>query len=124
MLIAEIRKEKGRTQLEPAEKMGVTDKAVSKWERDLSCPDIHSLPAPAEILGVSMDQLMRLTSGRAPSQGRTDRILDTIFPGVALSMGVAVAVLAGPDALDIRDTLSMPGIGLSCMAVSVIRSRG
>ena len=63
MLIAEIRKEKGRTQLEPAEKMGVTDKAVSKWERDLSCPDIHSLPALAEILGVSMDQLMRWTFG-------------------------------------------------------------
>ena len=36
MLIAEYRKEKGMTQLELAEKMGVTDKAVSKWERDLS----------------------------------------------------------------------------------------
>ena len=34
--IAEMRKEKGMTQLELAEKMGVTDKAVSKWERDLS----------------------------------------------------------------------------------------
>ena len=36
MLIAEYRKEKGRTQFELAEKMGVPDKAVSKWERDLS----------------------------------------------------------------------------------------
>ena len=36
MLIAEYRKEKGMTQLELAEKMGVTDKAVSKWERGLS----------------------------------------------------------------------------------------
>lgn len=58
MMIAELRKEKGMTQLELAEKMGVTDKAVSKWERDLSCPDINSLPNLAEILGVSVDELM------------------------------------------------------------------
>ena len=48
--IAELRKQHGMTQLELAEKMGVTDKAVSKWERDLSCPDINSLPNLAEIL--------------------------------------------------------------------------
>ncbi len=35
-LIAEMRKQKGMTQLELAEKMGVTDKAVSKWEREVS----------------------------------------------------------------------------------------
>lgn len=56
-MIAELRKEKGMTQLELAEKIGVTDKAVSKWERDLSCPDINSLPDLAEILGVTVDEL-------------------------------------------------------------------
>ena len=35
-LIAQLRKEKGMTQLELAQQMGVTDKAVSKWERDVS----------------------------------------------------------------------------------------
>ena len=35
-MIAELRKAKGMTQLELAEKMNITDKAVSKWERDLS----------------------------------------------------------------------------------------
>ena len=44
MLIASLRKAQGMTQAELAERMQVTDKAVSKWERDLSCPDIQSLP--------------------------------------------------------------------------------
>lgn len=43
-MVAGLRKEKGMTQLELAEKMGVTDKAVSKWERDLSFPDVSSIP--------------------------------------------------------------------------------
>lgn len=36
MLIAELRKKQGMTQLDLANKMGVTDKAVSKWEREVS----------------------------------------------------------------------------------------
>ena len=43
-MISTLRKENNMTQLQLAEKMGVTDKAVSKWERDLSCPDIDSIP--------------------------------------------------------------------------------
>ena len=42
-LIAKLRKERNMTQKELAAKLGVTDKAVSKWERSLSCPDIALL---------------------------------------------------------------------------------
>lgn len=44
MMIASLRKENKMTQADLAEKLGVTDKAVSKWERDLSCPDVGSIP--------------------------------------------------------------------------------
>ena len=57
--IANLRRENGMTQLELAEKMGVTDKAVSKWERNLSLPDAGSLPRLAEIFQVSVDELMQ-----------------------------------------------------------------
>ena len=58
-MIAALRKEKGMTQLDLATKMGVTDKAVSKWERDLSFPDVASLPLLAEVLGVTVDELLQ-----------------------------------------------------------------
>ena len=58
-LIARLRKEKGMTQQELADKLQITDKAVSKWERGLAYPDISILPQVAEILGVNVDDRKR-----------------------------------------------------------------
>lgn len=41
-------------------KMGVTDKAVSKWERDLFSPDINTIPKLAEFFNVSVDELIQV----------------------------------------------------------------
>ena len=57
-IISYLRKEKGMTQNELAQKMSVTDKAVSKWERNLSCPDVNSIPKLAEILGTTVEELL------------------------------------------------------------------
>lgn len=51
-LIRALRLEKGLTQRALAEKIGVGDKAVSKWERGMGCPDVTLLPALAACLGV------------------------------------------------------------------------
>ncbi len=56
--IAKLRKENGWTQAELAEKIGLTDKAVSKWESDNGLPDTTIFPTLAEIFGVSIDYLM------------------------------------------------------------------
>ena len=56
--IAELRKEKGWTQIELAEKLQVSDKAVSKWEKDSGAPSIEFFPMLAEVFGVSIDYLM------------------------------------------------------------------
>lgn len=52
------RKEKGYTQKELAQKLFISDKAVSKWERGLSLPDIQMLIPLAEILGVTVTELL------------------------------------------------------------------
>lgn len=53
-LILKLRKEKNMTQKELAEKLNVTDKAVSKWERGDSFPDITLLEPIAKVLGVTL----------------------------------------------------------------------
>jgi len=56
--IAAMRRECGFTQEELAEKLGISAQAVSKWENDLTCPDISLLPALAKLLGVTTDTLL------------------------------------------------------------------
>ena len=119
-MVAALRKEKGMPQLELAEQMGVTDKAVSKWERDLSLPDVSALPRLAEIFEISVDELMR---GKAGTQARdtgerAGALIDVILKGVAVAMGVAVAVLSFLEQIDAKSALGMLGIGLACLAIS------
>ncbi len=57
--IQAARKRLGMTQEQLAEKLGVSGQAVSKWESDISCPDITALPVLADIFGMSVDELLR-----------------------------------------------------------------
>ena len=56
--IRSLRTQNHMTQAQLAEKLNVTDKAVSKWERDLSYPDIALFPKLADILGVNVNDLL------------------------------------------------------------------
>lgn len=56
--IAMLRKEKGLTQKQLSEKLGVSAQAVSKWENDINCPDIALLPLLSRILNVTVDVLL------------------------------------------------------------------
>ena len=121
MMISSLRKEKGMTQLELAEKMGVTDKAVSKWERDLSYPDLNSIPKLAEIFGVSVEDLMqnRLESQREEKKDITP-LVHMILKAIALAMGVSVVVLSCMGRLEAQPAVILLGIGLACAGAAML----
>ena len=79
--IATLRKNKGWTQVELAEKLQVSDKAVSKWEKDDSAPSVEFFPALSELFGVSIDYLM---TGKKEEQPFTLDDLDPIKRAVYL----------------------------------------
>ena len=58
LLIRSLRLERGLTQLELARRLGVTDRAVSKWERCQGCPDVSLLPGLSGVLGIPVDSLL------------------------------------------------------------------
>lgn len=57
--ILEQRKEKGLTQKELADAMGLSDRTISKWERGAGCPDVSLLRELAEFFGVSIKNLLQ-----------------------------------------------------------------
>lgn len=61
IFIAELRKEQGMTQAELGEKIGVTNKTVSRWETGAYMPDIGVMPRLCEVLGIRINELF---SGR------------------------------------------------------------
>lgn len=63
-VICAQRKKLGLTQKQLAEKLNITDKAVSKWERDVARPDISIVPKLAEILEITVEELMGVPSDK------------------------------------------------------------
>lgn len=127
-VIVSLRKEKGLTQQELADKLNITDKAVSKWERGLSYPDITSISTLASVLGVESSYLIDLCKkedSENPYKGNIDinKIIDLILKGVGLAMSIDVVVLSILDELKVRDAIIMLGIGLFCISLFSLRNK-
>lgn len=122
-IISIRRKEKGMTQKELADLLNLTDKAVSKWERDIACPDTQIIPKLAQILEVSADEL--LSGKAAPPSGHkgAECLIPIILKAVPLAMGVAVSVTALLGELDIQSGFSMLGIGLACVGIYLLKDK-
>lgn len=57
-LLYDLRKEQGLTQKQLAEKLHITDKTVSKWERGAGCPDIAMLQLLSDVFGVDVEKIL------------------------------------------------------------------
>lgn len=78
--IAKLRKEKNLTQKELAEKLYVSDRAVSKWERGLSMPDISILEALGQYLDVSVSEILKGEKIKEMTKKKYDEIVKDSIP--------------------------------------------
>jgi len=74
--IAALRRAAGMTQRDFAERLNVSDKTVSRWERDEGAPDLTLIPVIAEIFGVTCDELLR-GERRSPEERKSPLTSDT-----------------------------------------------
>lgn len=76
--ISNLRKSHGLTQAGLAEKVNYSDKAVSKWERGESVPDILTLVSIAEVLGVTVDDLLKDPNALPEQTGAVQQAMDQV----------------------------------------------
>ena len=122
-IISTLRKEKGMTQKDIADKLGITDKAVSKWERDVAFPDTATIPKLAEILGVSVEELMQAKAVPVNGHKGAGYLINIILKAVPLAMGVAVTVTSILGELDMKAGFTMLGVGLACGGAYLLKEK-
>lgn len=120
-MITTLRKKQGMTQNDLAERMNVTDKAVSKWERNLSCPDINSISKLAEILGTTVEELLNAQTQK--EDNNADEIINIILIGIGLAMGISIIVTSILKQLEIYNGFIMIGIGLTSLAIFLLKNK-
>ncbi|MDD4154579.1 MAG: helix-turn-helix transcriptional regulator [Bacilli bacterium] len=93
--IAHYRKNMGLTQLQLAEKINYSDKAISKWERAESLPEVYVLQQLATLFGVTLNDF--LTVGRKPRQSLTTKarvLISILSAGIVWLVATVIFVLA------------------------------
>ena len=81
--VSALRKERGYTQKELAQKLFISDKAVSKWETGMSVPDVSLLVPLSELLGVSVTELLMCEKMEQPAQMDTCQVESHVKTGIA-----------------------------------------
>lgn len=122
-IIALRRRELGMTQKELGDQLNITDKAVSKWERDLAYPDISTIPKLAEILGVSVEELMGAKTAVVPGHRGAGFLISLILKAIPIAMGVAVTVTSVLGELDVKTGFIMLGIAVLCLGITQINQQ-
>ena len=135
--IAQLRKELGLTQKELAEKLEVTDKAISRWETGKGLPDTSLLKPLAEIFGVSVGELLsgkRMDDSQIKSQadhiileslGYEERqekwkgILRYVFLGILVALGGFFFALVVARFATSKDAAVSLGIGMYLCIVTI-----
>lgn len=85
--IAQLRKAKNMTQKDLAEKLNITDKAVSKWERGISLPDITILPDLSGILDITVTELLNGEKENNEEDSCSDNSNETVLAAIQYADG-------------------------------------
>ena len=122
--IISLRQTTGMTQSELAEKLNYSDKAVSKWERNLSFPDVSSLPRLAEIFGLSVDELLKYKSPEEQkSKQDIQALIGLIAQALTVAMGVALVVLSLLKQIDMYEGFTLAGLGIFAAGLNMLLNR-
>lgn len=130
--LIKYRKFSGLTQVQLAEKLGYSDKSVSKWEREEGVPDIYILKEIADLYGITVNDLIsenqkvnKESKIKTILSGRNKIIISLLAAGVVWAIAVMIYViidLVAPNTMDKMDNIYIYAIPISCIILIVFNS--
>lgn len=130
--LIKYRKSAGLTQAQLAEKLGYSDKSVSKWEREEGVPDIYILKEIADLYGITVNDLISENqkeekNGRIRKilSGRNKIIISLLAAGIVWAIAVIVYVifdLVSPDTIEKMDNIYIYAIPICCIILIIFNS--
>ena len=120
--IKQKRKEENMTQQELAKKLNITDKAVSKWERNLSYPDISIIPLLCEILDMDTNDFLGLEQKKLDfknlNKSDFSEMINLTAKCVGLALGIGVLVLNILKEISANDSIILLSIAIICFGIT------
>lgn len=119
--IAQLRKAKAMTQRDLAQQLHVTDKAVSKWEREQASPDIKTLPQIAEVLDVPVQELLLAREDKKMPTSEFEHVMNIALKAIPLALTLATLVLGILKELTPRLGFSLLSLAVFLLALDQVR---
>ena len=130
--LIKYRKSAGLTQVQLAEKLGYSDKSVSKWEREEGVPDIYILKEIADLYGVTVNDLISENYKSTKSSriktilsGRNKTLISLLSAGAIWAIAVMIYVImdiVAPNTVAKMDNIYIYAIPISCIILIIFNS--
>ena len=120
--ISKLREEKGLTEKELGEKLGITEKNISEWEKNVSVPDASAISKLSEFFGVSSEEFTNSKASSNPAIKKINYIIDIVLRAVPVAMGAALIVTTTMGQIDLKSGFMMLGISVVSIGIYLLKN--
>lgn len=119
--ISKLREEKGLTEKELGEKLGITEKNISEWEKNVSAPDASAISKLSEFFGVSSEEFATPKTS-SDVRSKINYIIDIVLRAVPVAMGAALIVTTTMGQIDLKSGFMMLGISVVSIGIYLLKN--
>ena len=119
--ISKLREEKGLTEKELGEKLGITEKNISEWEKNVSAPDASAISKLSEFFGVSFEEFATPKTS-SDVRSKINYIIDIVLRAVPVAMGAALIVSTIISQIDLKSGFMMLGISVVSIGIYLLKN--
>lgn len=120
--ISKLREEKGLTEKELGEKLGITEKNISEWEKNVSVPDASAISKLSEFFGVSSEEFTNSKTSSNPVIKKINYIIDIVLRAIPVAMGAALIVTTTTGQIDWKSGFMMLGISVVSIGIYLLKN--